>query len=675
MAAISSLGVGSGLDLSNLVNNLVQATQVPAENGLNRRESRLATELSGVGLMRSALAEFQTSLAGLSDTDSFQTRKLSNSDSAAITAAVSNKAAIGDYDIKISNLAENQTLATVAFADINDTIGSGTIQINFGTITGPGFTSFALNSEKTAQTIVIDSSNNSLTGLRDYINNNDFNITAAIINDGTGYRLTLTSEESGANSAMEINITDTGDGNNIDALGLSRLAFNTSATNVTETRAGEDAALTINGLAISSTSNTLTDAIEGVDLTLNQETEAGASVSIKVSESTTSISSSIEKTVDSFNSMIETLNNLGSSNPDSGEVGILVGDTTLRNLINRVKTLMTSPVDGLTGSITALVDIGITTQNDGSLAIDSSRFQTAIDDNPTGALALFAPVGQPSDSQIEFKGSTDLSEPGLYGINITQIATQGVLNGATVLPAAFPITIDSNNDNLSISVDGKTSGVISLTIGSYATAAQLAAEIQLRINSSDLLVDAGKSVSVSYDSSNNRFDITSNSYGSTSAIEIDSVDTNTTSALGFSVASGTAGLDVAGSIGGVTATGEGQQLTSTAGLSIIITGGSTGSRGSLEFSRGFIENLDSLLQGYLESDGILSARETGLNESLDDIVDERENLSLRLDALEARLVAQFSALDLLVAEFQSTSSFLTGALANLPGFTRKSSNN
>lgn len=668
MAAISSLGVGSGLDLADLVNSLLEAERTPVENSLNRQEAKYTTELSGVGLMRSAIADFQTSLSALSNADNFTIRELSNGNTDALEASVSNDAAVGSYNIDVTNLAENHSLASTAYTDINEEIGTGTLTIRFGTITGPGFTSFAVNPDKATQTLTIDSSNNTLAGLRDYINNNDFGFSAAIINDGTGYRLSLMSSSSGASSAMEITVDDS-DGLPNDTNGLSNLAYNASATNLIETQAAEDAALTINGLAVTSSTNLLSDVLEGVEMELLEETD-GSVFRLRVTEDSGTLSDSINAMVEGFNSMMVSLNDLGSVSSDGSSTGILAGDATLRNFMNRVRSLLTSPVDGLSDSVTALVDIGITTQADGTLSIDSSRFNAALTENPVDVMALFAPIGQASDSQITFNDSATTSVAGAYPIVVDVIATRGELQGATGL--TIPLDIDADNDEFSVSVDGTSSGPLTLTQGTYATGDALATEIQSAINSSSLLVDADKAVSVTFNSTDNSFLITSNSYGSTSTVTIDTIDTNTTAELGFSVGVGsTDGLDVAGTIGGQTATGNGQVLTAdgggAAGLSVTVLGGLTGSRGSLSFSRGFIEEMQSFLDGYLDSDGVLTAREDGINESLEDIADERDALELRMEAVQARLVAQFSALDALVAQLQSTSTFLSQQLSNLPG--------
>jgi len=673
MAGISSLGIGSGLDLSGLVENILSAERIPVENTINRQQNKLTTELSGVGIFRGAVSSFRSSLAGLESASSYSTTNFSNPKSSAMSVSITNDAAVGSYDIDITNLAETHSLASGTFTSLDEVVGTGTLQIKFGTITGPGFTSFAADANSTVQSITLDSNNNTLTGLKDYINEGDFGVKASIINDGSGYRLTMQSNTSGTNGAMEITVTDTGDGNNTDALGLSRLAFNASATQMTQTKVAQDASLTVNGISVTSSSNTLSDMIEGTTLTLIEET-AGTPFTLTITNDTSSATDAIETVVDGFNTMINSLNDLSRS--DSEGAGILAGDSVLRNFTTQIRSLLTGNVTGLSGSITALSTIGISTQADGTLSIDNSKFSSAVSANPTDALALFAQLGKTTDSNINFDTFSEDSVAGTYDINITQMATQSVMTGTTGL--SLPITIDNNNDNISFYIDGISTGSLSLTQGSYTTGTDLATELQLQINSASAIKDDDLTVTVTYDTTNNGFVITSNQYGSDSQIEVTNVDTNTTADLGFSISTSVAGLDVAGTIGGNAAIGTGQNLVGTAGgsngLSIDIIGGTTGSRGSLQFTRGLISSLNTFLGSYIDGLGILSSKEDGLNTSLESLQDDRDNLERRLSATETRLINQFSALDGLLARFQKTGDFLSQQISSLPGFTFNNSN-
>jgi flagellar hook-associated protein 2 len=670
MATISSLGIGSGLDLSSIVTGLVDAERAPTEARLSLKEEKITTQLSAFGALKSSLSIFQGSMGTLLSSSSYNVKQAALSDTSVFSASITNSADIGSYAVEVSALAKSQSLATsaaTAFTDINDTVGSGTLTIRFGTTTTGPYT-FTQDTTKATQVITVSAANNNttLSGLRDYINDNDFGVQAAIVNDGSGYRLTLTSENSGAANSMEITVTDDGDSNNNDNAGLSQLAFNASAqTSMLQTVQAQDAALKINGLDITRETNTVTGAIDGVTLNLLKD-DVGNIVSVNVTESSESLSTGIQEFVEGFNGLTNTIKTLTSYNSETQEAGILIGDATVRSISNQLSNIVSSSVSQLTGNIQSLSDIGIKTKLDGTLELDLSTLNAALASYPDEVAALFTLQGRPTDSGVSYVSAGDATQPGNYSVNVTTLASQAVFNGSVV----NNLTIDANNDTFTIKVDGVTSNVINLTQAVYADGFDLAAHIQAQINDDAAIKAAGAGVSVAYDSVNNEFDITSLSYGSQSKLEFVAVDTNTTNDLGFSVGSGTDGNDVAGTINGLNASGNGQTLTSTTGdsegLAVLITSGSTGYRGGVSFSRGTATAMDELITNFLDSSGSISTRENGLTSDLEDISEQRSRLDLKISSLEARLVAQFSALDSLISQFNNTSSFLTQQLANLP---------
>jgi len=370
--------------------------------------------------------------------------------------------------------------------------------------------------------------------------------------------------------------------------------------------------------------------------------------------------------VDGYNGLTGTINALTDYNPDTSAAGLLIGDFTVRSISSQLRNLMSSTISQLTGSVRSLADIGITTSSDGTLELDSEKLDRALASYPADVEALFTLQGRPTDPDLSYSSASDNTLAGNYAVNISSLATQGVYN-ATALNS---LIIDANNDNFTLSVNGVSTASISLTQATYADGATLAEHIQAQINDDESLKSSGVSVTVSYDSVNNEFDITSTKYGSASKIEFTTIDTNTSNDIGFAVGSGVDGIDVAGSINNITASGNGQLLTSESGdsqgLALLVSAGGTGSRGTVSFSRGIATAIDDLLGSFLDTDGFIGSREEGLNEQLEEISEERVKLDLRISNLEARLIKQFSALDSLISQFNSTSSFLTQALANLP---------
>ena len=671
MASITSLGIGSGLDLSSIVTGLVDAERAPTAERLNLKEETITAKLSAFGALKSSLSLFQGSMSNLLSTSTYNIKTASSSDDTVFSTSVTSNADNGSYAVEVTALAKAHSLATsaaTAFADVNDTVGTGTVSIKFGT-TATGPYSFTQDTSKATQTITVSEANGNTTliGLKDYINNNDYGVTASIVNDGSGYRLTLTSENTGASNSMEITVTGDADGNNNDNAGLSQLAFNASAqSSMTQTIQAVDAALSINGLDITRETNTVIGAIDGVTLNL-LKADIGNIVNVTVGENIEDLNSGIQEFVQGYNGLIDTLNTLTRFDPDTETAGLLIGDSTVRGIRNQLRSVISGSVAELSGNIQALVDIGISTNADGSLDLDAAELSAALTNYPTEVTALFSLQGRPTDSNVTYLSATSDTQAGDYALNITAMGSQAVYNGSVV----NNLTIDADNDEFTIKVDGVTSSPILLTQGTYADGDALAAHIQAQINDDSTLKSYGVSVNVEYDTLNNEMDITSIRYGSGSTVEFTVVDTNTSNDLGFAVGSGTAGVDVAGTINGIVATGDGQVLTSSTGvsegLSLLISSGSTGSRGSVSFSRGIAETLDDIIAGFLDSDtGFISTREDGLNSDLEDISDQRTDLNTRIASLEARLVAQFSALDSLIANFNATSTYLEQQLQSLP---------
>ena len=425
MAAISSLGVGSGLDLGSLVNGLIEAERVPAETRLVQKEQDLTAELSAFGLLRSSLAQFQSSFSGLQSSTAFNAKSISlSNENAPFSATVENFADVGSYSVEVSAIARAQSLATnaaTAFATVDDVVGEGTLTIQFGTTTTVPSYAFTPDSAQSPQVLDISAANgnNTLSGLRDYINDNDFNVQAAIVNDGSGYRLVLTSERTGAMNSMEISVSGDGDGNDTDNTGLSQLAFNASAQgSLGQTVAAQDAALSVNGLAITRDTNTVTGAINGVTLEL-EKADIGNIVNVDISENRNEITASINGFVEAYNGLAESIDSLTAYNPETRSGSILTGDFTVRSIESRIRSIVFGSVAGLQGNVRSLVDIGITTDSTGKLNVDQARLEDALDNNSDEVQALFTLQGRTTDPGVRYLSATPETKNDEYAVNVT----------------------------------------------------------------------------------------------------------------------------------------------------------------------------------------------------------------------------------------------------------------
>lgn len=684
MSTIQSLGIGSGLKIDEIVTAIVDAERVPAEQSLTKREEIVTAKISAYGEIRSRLSSFQSSLSALKLSSNFNQRDATSSNTSAFTATASAISEVADYAVEVSQTAQAQSLATPAFSNVEDVIGSGTLTVKFGATTiteDPAAYDFVQDTSAEEQVITIDSSNNTVSSLKDHINASDYGFSASIINDGSGFRLVL-SAEPGAKNSLQLSVSDDADGNNTDQAGLSQLTMDDTQQYLTQNVAALDAELSINGIAITSESNTVANAVNGITLELFETTSSAASLS--VTAKTEGVKEQVSAMVESYNEFMSYTSELTAFSAADGEGSLLLGDSTTRNMVNQLRSTMFGQVSGVSSGLQALSNIGIlSTTSDGTLTFDEEAFDKALASSGEEFQGLFATAGTTTDADITFISGNSLTKPGDYAVEITQTATKGNYQGAGVLPdfaGGATLDINSDNDEFALSIDGLDTGTLTLASNTYSSGEALATQIQSTINGAPNLEGKGVNVAVTYNSDSNNFIIESSAYGSSSSVTIQSIDSNSTSQLGFAVGSGTDGENVAGSINGVAGTGSGQFLSietgDAVGLKIGVLGGEASpegtSRGTVTFSRGIADQLDNLIESFLKpKEGYLSNRVDGLDDSLASLSDDKDSLNFKMQNLETRLLAQFNSIDVVVGELNNLSSFLTSALASLPGAQKK----
>lgn len=667
--AITSLGIGSNLDVNGIISSLMALERQPV-TALDTKEASYQAKLSAYGSLKGSLASFQSAAQALSTPAKFLAQKAAVADASIFSATAAGGAASGSYSVEVGVLAQAQKLKSsgTAFAATSSTIGSGTLTIDFGTYSGDSFT---LNPDKASKAISIASGQSSLAGIRDAINAADAGVTAGIVNDGSGYRLTLSSRDTGAANALRVIVADN-DGTNTDTSGLSQLMFDgrsvSGVKNLTQSAAAQNASVTIDGILISKASNTITDAIEGVTLNLLKQSTAGTTTNLLVVRDSTGIRNAVESFVKAYNDSAKSLKDISAYNAATKQAAVLQGDGAVRSIQSALRNVLNSALTTAGGGLTMLSDIGIAFQTDGTLALDSAKLQTVVDDPTKDISTLFAAVGKPTDSLVSFAGASSSTKAGNYALNVSQLAAQGAALGNVALGGTTTITAGLD-DALGLDVDG-IAATVTLTAGDY-TPAQLAAEIQSKINGASVLTAGGSQVTVSLASGT--LSITSNRYGSASKIQSIS-GSALAGTFGTADYTNGTGKDAAGTIGGVAAIGSGQTLSGAgdaAGLSLKISGGATGARGSVKFAQGYAAQLDKLLGAILASDGTLTSRTDGINRSIKDLGPRRDALNLRLAAVEKRYRAQYTALDMVMSNMTKTSTFLQQQLANLPGAAKK----
>lgn len=659
---ITSLGVGSGLDVNSIISKLMDVQNQPV-NLLNNQQANDQMKLSAFGTLQGALSQFQTALKNLNNINKYQSVSASVANTGIATVTTTSTAAAGTYSLQVNQLAQAQSLVAKGQASATSAIGVGTISFNFGTTTGTATsgtygtgTTFA-NSGSAPKTVTITSSNNSLTGIAAAINAANIGVTASIINDGSGtpYRLSLSTTNTGAANSMQISVS--GD----TALGdlLNQDPSSTTGQNLTQTSAAQNAQFNLNGLAISSNTNTASTVIPGVTLNLVSANPA-TPTTLTISQSNSGAVAAINSFVSSYNTIEATISQGTAYDPKSKQAGPLQGQASVLSISRQMQSILNSPVPGASSVLSMLGQVGVSFQSDGSLSIDNNKLQTVLTNNPGGVAGLFASNGTSSDSLVNFSGSTSATQPGAYAVNVSQVATQG----STAGNAAANTTITAGvNDTLQVNLNGVTSNV-TVASGTY-TAASLASALQIAINTNSAFSAAGSSATVMQTAG--VLTLASNKYGSSSVASITGGNGQTDLFGGSATA--TTGVDVAGTIDGQAATGKGQTLTANTGnangMGIVINGGTLGTRGVINFTQGYANELDNLMTSVLGKNGQINSATAGLNATIKSIQNSVNSQMAINQQVLASLQAQYTALDVTMSGLSSTSAFLTQQLAGL----------
>jgi flagellar hook-associated protein 2 len=358
-ATITSLGVGSGLDLDSILTSLEESKEASLLTPITNQETSVNAEISAYGTLTSALTKLQTAAEALADSSLYESLTTSLSGSG-VTAATTSKAEAGTYKLEVTQLAQAQSLSTDGVTSKTTALGTGTLTLQVGTAD--------------AVSITLDSSNNTLEGIRTAINASGAGVTASIVNDGsdTPYRLVLTSNSTGTESAMTVTYTGTDSTDQASSL----LGYDGSSGNMTQTVKALDAELTLNGISITSQSNTVEDAVQGVTLNLSA---TGSSQTLTISQDTDAIYDAISTFVTAYNSYVSSVDTLTAYNADSDTAGELLGDSTTRRISTELSSDLYTAIGS--GTFSYLSQLGISLDVDGTLQIDEDTLTSAITDN------------------------------------------------------------------------------------------------------------------------------------------------------------------------------------------------------------------------------------------------------------------------------------------------------
>jgi len=328
MPNLTFTGIGSGLQVSEIVNAIVGAEKAPFVSRTNQQEAKLTTDISAIGALKSALESVTESIESLSDADNYQKRIASGADSF-VNLSASKDAQVGNYSVKVDALAQSHKLMSAAI-DGAEAVGEGTLNI----------------AVDTKNFDIAVSATDTLSDIRDAINNSVDNdsVIATIVTDDAGQHLIMTSKETGVANTITTTVTDVSDGNNVDNLGLSRLAYDVSdpdplnhIKSLAEVTEALDAQITIDGtLVVTNSTNVFENVIDGVDIAAKKLHDVDDDISqISFSENNANIQAGLKGFVESYNQLQKLSKQLGAA----GEAGTgpLAGDSLLRGVMGKLR--------------------------------------------------------------------------------------------------------------------------------------------------------------------------------------------------------------------------------------------------------------------------------------------------------------------------------------------------
>lgn len=485
----------STFDIGNMAKVLADSSVAGPIAALEAKELKTNTELSALNYLESNVEAFQSYLLDLSSPEIFQSRDVSSSDESVVAVQAQGGAATGAYQIVSKQLAQSHTLvANTSYSSPSDLISEGTLSISVGGQT---------------KDILIDETNNTLEGLQNILNNGDYGVNAAIVNNGGQYQIMFSSKTTGA--ASEISLS-----------GLSD--FDTGGLTVTSE--AQDAVMSFNGLNLSSSSNSFDEVIDGLNIQL--KSVSAVSQSVSVASDTSKIVETVSSFVDVYNQLDTIFDDLGSykpltaeeqESPDFDFFGDLAGSSLLRDLKEQVRGSLSGAISQLTDPNT-LAAVGVSFDREGLLSVDTSILENVAASNLDALALVFSKGGSSDDPLINVISGNDETQAGNYAINVTQQAERasvlgGVVsyapneyraNGDRVLDPLASLSIESGS-GLGISINGATTVPVSLTEGDYASKDAVASQMQTDINAA-LALSGASSVSVGYDTAQSRYEIT-----------------------------------------------------------------------------------------------------------------------------------------------------------------------
>ncbi|MFL2821959.1 MAG: hypothetical protein EVA21_02930 [Alphaproteobacteria bacterium] len=588
---------GSGLNITQIVDSLVNAEKIPQSELINKKINEKNTSISAIGEIKSAMSNFSSTVKALKGATAYNPS--SNSSSLSISITDSAKARSLNSSVNVTSLAAGQTLAFTGFSSTTSAVGAGSLTLQRGDWSSGSFVSRSTVSSQVLNVSATDT----LASLRDNINAMNYGVTASILGSGDGtYNLVLKSE-TGSENALRITATETPSGSGLAAID------NTTTNGSKQTIAGSNATIVVDGMTLTRTSNTITDLFDGYEVNLISTTSSAAKLTSSVDVETAKVN--MNAYIDSINTLKKIFNEKTFRGSSTQEAGELSSDSVINGIKKQIDLYLSNGLPGFGENSLYLSNLGARTEKDGTLSLSSSLFEKEIKNNPSTYDAIFNSTYSSSSTLLSVSGGTNKPpKAGSYAFEMTAYVA-GALTGLNSTDSTPEVT--SSNNTIQVTVDGVSTGVLTIPASHYSSQGALATAIQTAINSDSNLTSVGNSVIVSYE--NGSYTIKSASKGASTSVVLDAIGTNLD---GFLKMNGSADADDIGS-----------SQTGTASTAITFNGSSS-----------FITSTDA--DGLVDAESIVGAGDLTIDGSQDSLASSGLNSFITINSTNNLSGVQFS---------------------------------
>ena len=507
---------GSGLNITQIVDSLVAAERTPQEELIKSKIEQKNTSISAIAEIKNSLNTLSNSIQALSGNTSLKAS--SNNTSISISISNPSTAKTLDSSVTVSSLATGQTLAFTGHSSSEAIVGGGTLVLERGDWSSG---SFVASTSVSSQSLTI-AATDTLASLRDKINALNFNVSASIVGAGDGtFNLVLKSATGSAN-ALRISATESPSGSGLASID------NTTTNSSKQKIAGSNASIIVDGMTLSRTSNEVDDLFEGYTVNLINTTSSSAKLTSTVDYA--QAETNLNSLVDAINNAKKVLNDKTFRGSPTEDAGDLANDPAVKAVKTQIDNLIRSSLTGFGSNGVYLSNLGVRTNKDGTLNVNSTLLKNELTRNPSSLDAIFNSMYSSTSTLLSVTGGT-VRPPtaGSYDFSMTAYVA-GAITGLVDTDTSPEVT--SSDNTIQLTVDGTTSGTITVPASHYSSQGALATAIQTAINSDSTLSSAGKSVTVSFN--NSSYSITSSTKGATSSIAINSIGSNLDSFLKMS---------------------------------------------------------------------------------------------------------------------------------------------